>query len=42
MANLEKMGYVVINEPLEAPAIDNRKVAFMYHMNVGLIELVEE
>lgn len=40
--NLKKRGYIVINEPLEAPAIDNRKVAFMYHMNVGLIELVEE
>ncbi len=42
MDNLKKAGYVVINDPMEAPAIDNRKVAFLYHMNVGLIELVEE
>ena len=42
MDNLKKQGYVVINEPLEAIAIGNRKVTFMYHMNVGLIELVEE
>lgn len=42
MNQLKKRGYVVINDPVEAPAINNRKVTFMYHTNVGLIELVEQ
>lgn len=38
---LKKIGYIVIAEPLEAPAIDNKKVAFLYKINSGLLELVE-
>lgn len=40
--NLKKCGYIVIAAPLEAPAINNRKVAFLYKINIGLIELEEE
>lgn len=39
---LKKSGYIVIADPLEAPAINNKKVAFLYKINIGLIELVEE
>lgn len=39
---LKKSGYIIIADPLEAPAIDNKKVAFLYKINIGLIELVEE
>lgn len=38
---LKKSGYIVIADPLEAPAIDNKKVVFLYKINSGLIELVE-
>ena len=41
MTKLMDMGYSVINEPLEAPCIDGRKVAFLLNSSVGMIELVE-
>jgi len=33
--------FVTVSKPLPACAIDNRRVAFMFHNDVGLIELVE-
>ena len=38
---LRKMKYVVVVKPVEAPAITNAKVCFLFNKNVGLIELVE-
>lgn len=38
---LKKLGYLVIAEALEAPAINNKKVVFLFKNNVGIIELVE-
>lgn len=38
---LRKMKYVVVVKPVEAPAITNCKVCFLYNKHVGLIELVE-
>jgi len=38
---LRKMKYVVVSRPVEAVAIHNCKVAFLFNKNVGLIELVE-
>ena len=32
---------MLIREPQSAPAIENRRVAFMYSSAVGLIELLE-
>lgn len=39
--DLRKMKYVVVSNPVEAVAIHNSKVCFLYNKNVGLIELVE-
>lgn len=33
---------VVIKKPEFAPAINNRRVAFLYHRNLGLFEIVEK
>ena len=35
------MKYVIVSKPVEAVAIHGYKVSFLYHKNVGLIELVE-
>ena len=36
-----EIGYAVIDEPCEAPAIENRRVAFLLSANIGIIELLE-
>ncbi len=41
VAKLRKMKYVVVVKPVEAPAIKNSKVCFLFNKSVGLIELVE-
>src|SRR5574344_2148248 len=41
VAELRKMKYVVVAKSVEAPAIKNSKVCFLFNKNVGLIELVE-
>ncbi len=38
---LRKNGYLLLKEPLEAPAIKNYLAAFMLHPNIGIIELLE-
>lgn len=38
---LKKMRYVVIGKPVEAVALGNRKVCFLYNKEVGLIELLK-
>lgn len=38
---LQNSGYTLTQKPEKAPAIGNRKVAFMFSMDMGLIELVE-
>ena len=35
-------GCVVIKKPAVAPAIDNKRVAFLYHKDMGLFEIVEK
>lgn len=40
VAELKSAGFMVIAEPLEAPAIEIRKVAFLFKNAVGIIELV--
>ena len=41
VADLRKMKYVAVSKPVEAPAIRNSKVCFLFNKNTGLIELVE-
>lgn len=41
MDALRKMKYVAVSNPVEAPAIRNSRVCFLFNKNVGLIELVE-
>jgi len=38
---LRIMKYVVVSKPVDAVAIHNCKVAFLFNKNIGLIELVE-
>ena len=38
---LEKQRYVMTAAPEAAPALDGRRVAFFYHRDIGLIELLE-
>lgn len=38
---LRKEGYIILQAPLIAPAIENQLVAFMLHPNMGIIELLE-
>lgn len=41
ITELRKMKYVLVSNLVEAPAIQNSKVCFMHHKQIGLIELVE-
>ena len=41
VGELRKMKYVIVVKTVEAPAIHNCKVCFLFNKNVGLIELVE-
>ncbi len=38
---LEAVGYMLTIKPQNAPAIKGRRVAFLYNMNIGIIELLE-
>ncbi|MBQ3079371.1 MAG: VOC family protein [Clostridia bacterium] len=39
--HLAQNGYVLVNPPQPAPAIDGKRVAFLMNGAIGLIELVE-
>lgn len=39
---LRALKYLVVSKPKEAVAFGGRRVAFLYHKDMGLIELVEE
>jgi methylmalonyl-CoA/ethylmalonyl-CoA epimerase len=41
IANLRKQRYLIVEQPSEAIALNNRRVAFLYHPNYGLLELLE-
>jgi methylmalonyl-CoA/ethylmalonyl-CoA epimerase len=40
--NFEKQDFKIFVEPVEAVAFNKRKISFLYHIDVGLIELLEE
>lgn len=42
IAKLTAGNFILIREPQIAPAIDNKRVAFLYSAAVGQIELVEK
>lgn len=42
MNDMRKKGWVVVNKPNPAPALDDHDVCFLYNKQIGLIELVEE
>jgi methylmalonyl-CoA/ethylmalonyl-CoA epimerase len=39
---LKKQKYVPLFDPVEAVALNNKKICFLYNKNVGLIEIVEK
>ncbi len=39
--NLLNAGYVLIEKPCEAVAMTNKKVAFLYNKDIGILELLE-
>lgn len=41
ISDLRKQRYFVIEKPSEAVALNNQRVAFLYHPNYGLLELLE-
>ena len=41
IVDLQKQRYFVIEKSIEAVAINNQRVAFLYHPNYGLLELLE-
>ena len=38
---LQQQRYHLIQDPKEAPCIDGRKVAFLQHPEIGIVELLE-
>ena len=42
ITRLEETGYVIVQEPLKAPCIENRCVAFLMGSDMGIIELLEK
>jgi methylmalonyl-CoA/ethylmalonyl-CoA epimerase len=39
---LRREGFVLLNKKETAPAINNRNVVFLFHKEIGLIELLED
>ena len=40
--DLENQDFKVLVEPVEAIAFNHRKISFLYHIDIGLIELLEK
>lgn len=41
-AELKKQKFIPLSKPIEAVAMNNKKVCFLFNKNIGLIELVEK
>lgn len=39
---LQSNGWVLVAPPMPAPAIENKQVAFFYHKDGGLIEIIDK
>jgi methylmalonyl-CoA/ethylmalonyl-CoA epimerase len=42
VSELQKNGFMLLNPPKVAPAIENRHVAFLFRKEIGIVELVDE
>lgn len=42
MSELKKQGYFPMEQPIQSIAMNDRKAAYMFHKDIGLVELVEE
>ena len=42
IAGLRRQRFLLVNGPVPARALDDRRIAFLYQKHTGLIELVEE
>jgi len=42
VAELRKMKYIILFNPVEATALNNRKICYLFNKDVGLIEVVEK
>ena len=40
--DLENKDFKILVEPVEAIAFNHRKICFLYHLDIGLIELLEK
>jgi len=40
--DLEKQDFKILVEPVKAIAFNNRKISFLYHIDIGIIELLEK
>ncbi len=41
IAELRKKKFIVLFKPVAAPAIDNKLISYLFHKDVGLVELVQ-
>jgi methylmalonyl-CoA/ethylmalonyl-CoA epimerase len=41
ISKLKRQKYLLLQKPVHAVALDNKKICFLFHKDVGLIELVE-
>jgi methylmalonyl-CoA/ethylmalonyl-CoA epimerase len=42
ISSLKTKQFILLSTPVEAVAINNKNICFLYNKNVGLIELVEK
>jgi len=42
LENLERQDFKLLVEPVQAVAFNNRRISFLYHLEIGLIELLEK
>ena len=40
--DFKKLRFVIVQKPTPAIAFNNRRIAFLFHKNIGLIELLEK
>ena len=39
---LTEQGYIMLTQPVEAIAFSNRKICFLYNVNIGIVELLQK
>ena len=42
IVNLEEQGFIKLDDPVQAIALNNKRIVFMYNIDSGLIEFMEE